>query len=153
MSMYREKDHEKIMKKFPTFQPREKAEFLTTFFEYIKITQNLDGAVAHPVTGSSQVGYMYSYKKPKREERDLFIMPKKGKKKIYLNGLDSVLDSGRIKKGTKLFHIKSRQHDWEKRKLGDGGGYTRGMDLIHLFKPHLLKSQPILQKLMSWTTR
>ena len=139
--------HDEIMKHFPKFSLQEKLSFLSTIHEFDQLSSGLDGAVAHPVTGSSEIGYIYTYKKPKRKDRDLFIMTKRDKKKIYLNGLSSVFDSRRIKKNAKLYHIKSKQHDWSKRELGSSGGYCRGMELIELFKPHLLKCRPVLESL------
>lgn len=161
-STYSDEIHKQIMNQFPHFPLEEKASFIIEFLDFIKVTTQLDGAVAHPVTGSSQIGYTYSYRKPKKDKRGLFIMstpiprPKhrKQRQRIYLDGLSSVLDTQRIKKRTKLFHIKSKQHDWSNRQIGIGGsGYTRGMDLINLLKPHLLKSQAILEKLMTWASR
>ena len=152
LSVYQKQDHEKVMQKFHLFSVQEKLSYITTLYDFDKHSSKLDGAIAHPVTGSSQIGYLYVYKKPKKSQRNLFIMTKPDQKKIYLNGLSSVYDDKRIKKNAKLFHIKSKQHDWSKRVLGSGGGYTRGMDLIELFKPHLLKCQPLLRDLAKFRT-
>lgn len=133
--------HASVMEHFEKFPRQKKFDFLTTYLEFQKETYELKGAIALPLTASAEIGNIYQYKRPKKKDRDLFIMS--NSKRVYLNGLSSVFETKRIRKNAVLYHIKSKRCDANMK-------YLRGMNMIHFLKPHLLKCRPILEKLLSF---
>lgn len=146
-SIYKEK-HAFILKNMHQLSLTERIQYIFDLAEFSSATREVDNAIARDIGLQTQLSYTYAYIKPERKaDRNLFIMTKSGKKKIYLNGLRSVYDNRVISEGGELYDISCKQRKERKDFSEARHLLLRGGAMITHLSQSLTKCQPVIGRL------
>lgn len=151
-SIYKEK-HEFILENRTNLSRGDKIRYVLDLAELSSKTKEVDNAIAREVGPTTQLSYTYAYVKPERKkDRNLFIMTKCGKKKIYLSGLRSVYDNKIMRDGDKLYDISCKQRGNPSGKF-EATSLLRGDAMISSLSKSLMHCKPVIARLCQLKSR